>query len=226
VQPVEAIGQVAKRFDSWYILDACQSIGQMKLDVQELHCDFLSVTNRKFLRGPRGAGFLYVSDRALHAGLEPLFIDMRGAEWMKKDQYQQRAGAVRYEDWEFAYALVLATRRAIDYCMAIGEDRIWGRVSALSNYVRERLNDLARVRVLDRGPALGGLVTFTVDSLTPGYIMQETSKRKINVVPSYRNFAVMDFDEKGVEWAIRVSPHYYNTQDELDQFIDLAKEEF
>jgi selenocysteine lyase/cysteine desulfurase len=230
VQRVKDIGDIYGRYESthhdrtWYILDACQSVGQLPLDVKALQCDFLSVTARKFLRGPRGTGFLYISDKALQKGLEPLFIDMRGAEWIEKDIYRPREDAMRYEDWEFAYALVLGTRAAIEYCLSIGVDRIGRQIRLLSDLLRQELSVLDKVRVLDRGPELGGLVTFTVKGAQPQHLTAELSRRKINVVPSYRNFAVIDFDEKGVEWALRASPHYYNTQEEIQEFLSALKE--
>jgi selenocysteine lyase/cysteine desulfurase len=224
IQPVHEIGRIVSRYDTCYLLDACQSIGQMKLDIEQLKCDFLSVTNRKFLRGPRGSGFLYVSDKVLQQGMEPLFIDMRGAEWIEKDSYKARKDAVRFEDWEFAYALVLGSRYAIEYCLQIGEDKIWQRVKGLSDYMRKELSAINKVSVLDKGPEVGGLVTFTVQGSDPVSLTQQLLKRKINVVPSYRNFAVIDFDEKNVAWAIRASPHYFNTVEEIDQFIDAVKE--
>ena len=230
VQSVKNIGEIYSRYEkihgnkSWYILDACQSAGQMKLDVEELKCDFLSITIRKFLRGPRGTGFLYISDKALHCGLEPLFIDMRGAEWIEKDEYKQQPDAKRFEDWEFAYALLLGSKVAIEYCLNIGEEKIWQQIKTLSNYMRSELTKINNVRVLDKGPEIGGLVTFTVNNSEPKYIVNELLKRKINVVPSFRNFAVIDFDEKGVTWAVRASPHYYNTEAEIDFFIEAVKE--
>ena len=230
VQSVKNIGEIYSRYEkihgnkSWYILDACQSAGQMKLDVEELKCDFLSITIRKFLRGPRGTGFLYISDKALQYGLEPLFIDMRGAEWIEKDEYKQQPDAKRFEDWEFAYALLLGSKVAIEYCLNIGEEKIWQQIKTLSNYMRSELTKINNVRVLDKGPEIGGLVTFTVNNSEPKYIVNELLKRKINVVPSFRNFAVIDFDEKGVTWAVRASPHYYNTLAEIDFFIAAVKE--
>ncbi|MFH6987052.1 aminotransferase class V-fold PLP-dependent enzyme [Flavobacterium collinsii] len=230
VQSVKSIGEIYSRYikehsdKTWYILDACQSAGQMKLDVEELECDFLSITIRKFLRGPRGSGFLYISDRALKSGLEPLFIDMRGADWVEKDEYKQQPDARRFEDWEFAFALVLGSKVAIEYCLNIGEDRIWQQIQVLSKYMRNELSKNPKVRVLDKGPELGALVTFTVEDSQPGFILDELLRRKINVVPSFRNFAVIDFDEKGVEWAIRVSPHYYNTFEEVDLLIKAVEE--
>lgn len=225
VQPVRQIGDIVQRYqDTWYILDACQSIGQMRLDVSRLHCDFLSATNRKFLRGPRGTGFLYISDKALSAGLEPLFIDMRGAEWIEKDTYRPRADASRFEDWEFAYALVLGSSKAVEYCLQVGEDRIWQRVETLSSYLRNGLQTIPGLRLLDRGSEKCALVTFTATGFDPVQLQQEFLKRSINVVPSYRNFAVIDFGEKKADWAIRASPHYYNTLTEIDTFIEAVKE--
>ena len=229
VQPVDDIAELYAKYvrahgdRSWYILDACQSVGQMKLDVQELKCDFLSVTGRKFLRGPRGTGFLYVADRVLQGGLEPMFIDMRGAEWVEPDKYEPRETAMRFEDWEFAYALLLGTSEALRYCLTIGENRIWRRVSSLAQVVRNELSGFDKIRVLDKGPQLGGLVTFTVKGTDPLDILDTLAKAKINVVPSYRNFAVIDFDEKKTKWAIRVSPHYFNTTEEIGEFIDVLK---
>jgi selenocysteine lyase/cysteine desulfurase len=230
VQPVNEIAKIYQSYIqqyegyTWYILDACQSAGQMKLNVAELKCDFLSITCRKFLRGPRGTGTLYISDKALDAGLEPMFIDMRGAEWKQKDEYQQQPTATRFEDWEFAYSTVLGTATAIEYYINIGEGKIWQQVKSLSAILRNQLSQIDKVRVLDKGPELGGLVTFHVQGSDVKFIVSELLKRKINVVPSYRAFGIIDFDEKGIEWAIRASPHYYNTIDELNIFTQSIKE--
>lgn len=220
VQPVEEIGSIVNRYDTLYLLDACQSAGQKELDVKKLNCDFLSATSRKFLRGPRGAGFLYVSDKALEGGLEPLFIDMRGAEWVEKDTYVPRGDAKRFEDWEFAYALLLGTKASIEYCLMVGLDRIWNRVQFLADHTRAKLEQIDRVRLLDEGPELCGIVTFTILGLNGETIKASLLKEKINVDTSYRNFAVIDFDKKGVQWAIRVSPHYFNVESEIDLFIE------
>jgi selenocysteine lyase/cysteine desulfurase len=225
VQPVNEIAEIYSRYEkqygdrTWYILDACQSVGQMKLDVQLLKCDFLTVTNRKFLRGPRGTGFLYISDKALQAKLEPLFIDMRGADWIKNDEYRQQPDAKRFEYWEFSHAAVLGSSEAISYCRNIGEDRIRQQVNLLSAYLRIELSQIKNVKVLDRGPALSASVTFSIKNSSPDLIIHEYLQNKINVVATFREFALIDFDEKQVDWAVRASPHYYNTLDELNGFI-------
>jgi selenocysteine lyase/cysteine desulfurase len=230
MQPVDDIAKIYDDYSrtagdkTWYILDACQSVGQMKLDVQKLRCDFLSFTGRKFLRGPRGTGVLYISDDALTQGLEPMFIDMRGAEWTDKGSYKQQPDAKRFEDWEFAYSTVIGTMEAIKYCRNIGEARIWQQVKLLFGLLRAELAGTDKVKVFDRGPMQGGLVTFNVENSDPGYIVSELAKRKINVVPSYRAFGLIDFDEKGVKWVVRASPHYYNTASEIEYFLESLKE--
>jgi selenocysteine lyase/cysteine desulfurase len=220
VQPVEEIGSIVKKYETLYLLDACQSVGQKELDTEKLHCDFLSVASRKFLRGPRGAGFLYVSDKALVLGLEPLFIDMRGSEWTEKDVYVPRIDASRFEDWELACALLLGTMVSIRYCLKIGLDRIWGRIQYLAAYARAKLHEMKRVRLLDEGRELCSLITFTIQGFDAEMIKVGLAKKKINVVISYRNFAVIDFDKKGVQWAIRISAHYFNIESEIDFFIE------
>jgi len=223
VQPVEEIGSIIKKYDTLYLLDACQSAGQKKLDINKLNCDFLSVAGRKFLRGPKGTGFLYVSDKALDLGLEPLFIDMRGADWIEKDTYIAQKDATRFEYWELAYVLLLGTKVAIEYCLNTGIDRIWKRIQFLAAYSRKKLAEIDGLRLLDEGPQLCSLITFTIPGLDPETIKADLFKQKINVVTSYRNFAVIDFDKKGVQWAIRVSAHYFNLESEIDFFIEQLK---
>ena len=136
VQDVAAIGAACRAAGVLYLVDACQSIGQLPLDVAALGCDFLSASARKYLRGPRGAGFLYISDRALDQGLAPLFIDMRGADWVGEERYRAVADARRFENWEFAWALVLATGEAAHYARVLGMDAIRARVIGLAQRLR------------------------------------------------------------------------------------------
>ncbi len=215
VQDVAAVGTVCREHDVLYLVDACQSIGQMPVDVRRLNCDFLGASARKFLRGPRGAGFLYVSDRALGLGLAPLFLDMRGADWIAADRYRPARDARRFENWEFAWALVLGTGEAARYAAAVGLDTIWPRVRALAATLRESLGAIAGVRVLDRGADLGGIVSIAVAGRDPADIVAALRERRINTGAQARTSAVLDYDDKGVTASLRLSPHYYNTEDEI-----------
>ena len=224
VQDVAAVGSVCRDEDVLYLVDACQSVGQMPLDVGGIRCDFLSAASRKFLRGPRGAGFLYVSDRVLERGLEPLFIDMHGADWIAPDRYRHGQDAKRFENYEFAWALVLATGEAARYATSLGLDVIRDRARALAARLRTALAAIDRVRVLDHGRELCAIVSVSVNGHDPKQLVRALRERRINTNPQVRVYAVMDFDEKGVAASLRLSPHYYNTEDEIDETASAIRE--
>jgi len=222
VQRVADIGAMCRQRDILYLVDACQSVGQMPIDVEEIGCDFLSATARKFLRGPRGIGFLYVSDRALDLGLEPLFPDMRGADWIEADLYQPAPGAQRFENWEFPHALVLGMGKAAEYALAVGLEPARDRVRSLADMARELLGEIDSVRVLDRGEEKGAIVTVTAERAA-GELVAGLAAAGINTNVTARAYAILDFDDKGVEFGIRISPHYYNTEDEIALLADILK---
>lgn len=224
VQAVEAVGAVCAAAEVPYLVDACQSVGQMPVDVSRLRCDFLSTTGRKFLRGPRGVGFLYVSDRMLAAGAHPLLVDMRGAEWSAADAYTLVDGARRFENWEFAYALHLGLGEAARYALGVGLADIGRRCSRLAAYARERLRAADGVRVLDRGPALCAIVTAEVTGWDARAVVDRLRERGINANASLRAYALLDMDDKRAASAVRLSPHYYNTVREVDAAIDALQE--
>ncbi len=217
IQPVAAIGQWCRQLDLLYLVDACQSLGQLPLDVTAIGCDFLSATARKFLRGPRGAGLLYVAPRALAAGYEPLFPDLRGAEWQTADTYVPAPTAQRFENWEFAYALVLGTGAAARYACTVGLARIAARNRELIAMIRRRLAEVPGIRILDRGSELGAIITLHLPGCQPQGLKAELRQRRINVSVTDYSSAVIDFTDKRVPWALRISPHYFNTEDEIEQ---------
>jgi selenocysteine lyase/cysteine desulfurase len=225
VQPVAEVGRICRQHDVPFVVDACQAVGQLQIDVEELQCDFLGGTARKFLRGPRGIGFLYVSDRALEQGRAPLFIDMQGARWREADEYDLVDNAQRFENWEFAYALVLGMGAAARYAHDVGMSVIETRVQELAAALREKLSALPHVRVLDRGPKLSGIVTAEVAGYDARDVVLRLREEAINVSATLREYAVLDFDDKGVQTAVRLSPHYYNTTTELNIAVS-ALEEF
>jgi selenocysteine lyase/cysteine desulfurase len=224
VQNIMGIGEVCRANGAYYLVDACQSAGQLPLDVQAIACDFLTATFRKFLRGPRGGGFLYVSERILEAGLEPQFMDLHSASWTAPDAYRARESAVRFETWERSYALVLAARAATNYAVELGLPAIAERVSMLAGHLRQRLGELEGVRVLDQGQQLCGIVTLAMEGLSAKSIIPALNKKGINASVSGKAGAVIDFEKKGVDWALRFSPHYYNTTAELDRAVEALQQ--
>jgi selenocysteine lyase/cysteine desulfurase len=215
VQAAHEVGEICAEAGVPYLVDACQAVGQIPVDVEALHCDFLAGTARKFLRGPRGVGFLYVSDGALGRGLSPLHIDLRGADWVAERRYELRPDARRFENWEFPWALVLGLGEAAAYAREVGVEVARERSWRLAAELRRSLTDLHGVRVLDRGGELCAIVTAAIDGVPAVEAVAALRAQGINASALGRTSAVLDLDGKGVSDALRLSPHYYNTEEEI-----------
>jgi selenocysteine lyase/cysteine desulfurase len=187
--------------------------------VQQLQCDFLSATARKFLRGPRGVGFLCVSDRMLKQGCAPLWIDMRGARWTEADSYALAEDATRFENWEFAYALVLGLGTAAAYARDVGVAEAGAYAGALAQYARQQLAQIPGARVLDRGARLAAIVTVELDGFDARELVVQLREQAIATSATLRDYAVIDMDTKNARSALRVSPHYYNTRRDVDGLV-------
>ncbi|HEX2611591.1 MAG TPA: aminotransferase class V-fold PLP-dependent enzyme [Gemmatimonadales bacterium] len=224
VQPAEAVGAICRDADIPYLVDACQAVGQMPIDIGRLGCDYLAATARKFLRGPRGIGFLCVSDRVLASGSHPLLVDMHGATWTDADNYSLTPDARRFEYWEFSHALVLGLGAAATYALEVGLDVAGDRAQALAQYARDRLAELPDVRVLDRGPELCAITTAAIRGRDAQELKLALRARGINTSSPEREDAVIDMDEKAATSALRISPHYYNTREEIDTAVEALRE--
>ena len=225
IQPIKEAGDIVRNYDTLYLIDACQTIGQLGINCQLLNCDFLSATMRKFLRGPRGMGVLYVSKKTLDLGYEPLLLDMHGARWTDEFHYEPVDSAKRFEDWEFSFALLKGCKAAFSYAMEIGMDKIEERNTMLKNHLLDRIRDvLPQARILDRGSQLANIVTLDIPGFTASDIKNQLRERKVNVSASPLGAGLLDFRRKGVDGALRLSPHYYNTTEEIDFGLQIIAE--
>jgi cysteine desulfurase / selenocysteine lyase len=218
VNPAAAVGAVAARHNLIYLLDACQSVGQIDVDVQKIGCHILSGTGRKFLRGPRGTGFLYVSN-AIIDRLDPPFIDLTAAIWTTPDTYQLALGALRFENWESNVAGRIGLARAVSYARAIGMPAIEARTSALAALLRHELAQLPGITVQDLGQQKSGIVTFTHASKDAATLHTALRDRAINTSVTPRVYALLDLGMRGIDAMVRASVHYYNTEDEVARFV-------
>src|SRR2546429_516041 len=220
VQDAAAVGGVCAELEVPYLVDACQAVGQMAVDVPELPCDSPPGGGRNFPRAPGGIGSLYVPDGMPERGAFPLFVDRRGADGPAPDAFGLAEGARRFENWEFAYALVLGLGEAARYAVAVGSaggERAW----ALAAELREQLTALPGVRVLDRGQQRCAIVTIDVRGHAAADLKLRLRERGVNTSSSDRDDGVLDMDEKRATTVLRFSPHYYNTEDELSAAVEV-----
>jgi selenocysteine lyase/cysteine desulfurase len=223
VNPAAAVGRVTRARGVAYLLDACQSAGQVELDVQTIGCDFLSATGRKYLRGPRGTGFLYVHPDWLDR-LEPASLDMRSATWSAPDAYAPRQDARKFETFEFNYAAVIGLGTAVDYALSWGVPAIQARIVWLASTLRRRLDRIPGVSSRDLGQETCGICTFTVDGRSAEDVKAALAEQHIRVTVSERSSTRMDMDRRNLDAVVRASVHYYNTEDELERLVHAVGE--
>ena len=218
VQPAEAVGKISNDAGVLYLLDACQSVGQMPVDVRKIGCDFLSATGRKYMRGPRGTGFLYAK-RATTAQIEPIFLDNHAARWTDDDAYTVLGDAKRFENWERYFAGVIGLKVATDQLNELDMSAVWIRLRELADGLRTRLSTLKGVNLTDLGATKGAIVTFAVEGADHNALKLALRRQAINVSVSTQFSSRLDLRGRGLRDVMRASVHVYNTEDELDRFV-------
>lgn len=218
VQPAEAVGKIVNDAGILYLLDACQSVGMMPIDVRKIGCDFLSATGRKYMRGPRGTGFLYARTRST-SHIEPIFLDNHAARWTGDNEYTVMGDAKRFENWERYFAGVIGLKVAADQANELGMPAIWARLRHLADGLRDRLKSVPGVTVADLGVTKGAIVTFLVAGKEHVALKQQLRDQGINVSVSTQFSSRLDLKGRGLKDVMRASVHVYNTEEELDRFV-------
>lgn len=219
IHPAAEVGRIARAHDILYLLDACQSAGQLLLDVRTLGCDMLTGTGRKYLRGPRGTGFLYVREESLPR-LEPAWVDLHSARWLAPNDYSLRNDARRFENWECFTAGKIGLGVAVDYALSIGLPEIEARVAALARHLRETLGTLPGVQVHEHGQKLSGIVTFSKQGVPATQLQSQLQQQGINSSVTRTDNSQLDLAQRGLADLNRASVHYYNTESEIVRFCD------
>jgi len=222
VNPAREVGRIAKAADIPYLLDSCQGVGQIPLDVNEIGCDILCGTGRKYLRGPRGTGLLYVR-REMIEKLEPPMLDLHAATLLTPSQYEIRTDARRFENWEQYFAGKTALGKAIDYACSWGLDAIRDRIYSLATVLREKLAAIDGVTLTDEGVEKCGIVTFMAGPLNATAIKKALAAKGINVSTSSSSGSLVSFQQRGLSIVVRASLHYYNTIEEVEYFVTVLQ---
>jgi selenocysteine lyase/cysteine desulfurase len=221
VNPAAAVGRIARSVGVPFLLDACQSVGQLDIDVEALGCDLLSATGRKYLRGPRGTGFLYASDRIIDT-LHPDHPDHHGAHWDRPDGYTLSAGAARFEHWEYSHASWLGLGPAVELATSIGMGRVEATIRQQAARLRKQLHE-AGCETFDLGEQPCGIVTTTVAGRDPAAVKAALREQHINVSVSSPSSTLWDATRRQLQPMLRVSVHYLTTDDEIDQTVEALK---
>ncbi len=222
VNPAKEIGSIARSSAIPYILDSCQGVGQIPIDVEEIGCDVLCITGRKYLRGPRATGLLYMGKELMNK-LEPSVLDQHGAVLTSPGEYEVLHNARRFENWEQYLAGKMALCKAIDYSLSWGLETIQQRVYALADTLRCKLSDIDGISVKDEGREKCGIVTFIAENSSPVKIKEFLAGHRINVSTSKGSGNLVSFQSRGLKEVVRASVHYYNNDAEIDYFIDMIR---
>jgi cysteine desulfurase/selenocysteine lyase len=220
--PIIEIGKIARKHNILYLVDACQSAGQIPVDVQEIGCDMLSVTGRKYLRAPRGTGFLYVRKEIQHL-LKPIFMDSHTADLVNQQEFKIQDNGKRFELYEKSRALTLGLGKAVEYALNIGVDKIWLRIQYLASLLREQLSNINGVTVHDFGAQQCGIVTFSVDGIDSNLVKTKLLEKNINVSVGKAVSTLIYMDKNHLTSIVRASVHYYNTEEEIGVLCEEVK---
>jgi selenocysteine lyase/cysteine desulfurase len=218
VNPIAGLGALAAKADVPLFVDACQAIGQMQLDVTALGCHVLTATGRKFLRAPRGTGMLWV-DAGKVDRFQPPGVDATSTDWSARDGLETRTGMARFEEYEVSYAAMVGLASAAAQARSLGVAAIEDRVRLLADHLRGELDDVPGVTVADTAQRRSAIVTFTVDGVSPPDVVDAATRDGISINASTSVWAALDMDAKGLPEVVRASPHYFNTEDELDRLV-------
>jgi cysteine desulfurase / selenocysteine lyase len=222
VQPAAEIGRLAKKHGVTFILDVTQSAGQLPLSAVEIGCDAMFGTSRKWLRGPRGMGFIWASE-SLMPKLQPPILTLRSAVWSSLDDYELVDDARRFEMWESSLALKLGFGEAVRYALNCGIPALTARIQSLNQLFRDGLQEIPSVTIADWGLAEAGITTFDVAGIDADDIVDRLRTCKVNMSMHPANYALLDFTRRERGPLVRTSAHAYNTEEEILRALELLR---
>jgi cysteine desulfurase/selenocysteine lyase len=238
--PVEEIGTMIAKYNSriFYLVDACQAVGQKDVNVQHMQCDALVGTGRKYLRGPRGTGFLYVNKDFLcstdkddivwphhvdHNGVPVTSVPSSGANNRPVEdilEFAPLSTASRFEFWESNIAGKLGLGEAVRAASEMGIDLISGTIQSRATELFDRLDRMELVHT-HHAPE-SGIVTFSVEGIPAATLKEglwndvDGTQFDVSVVPA--TSTPLDSSSANVPDLLRASVSYTTTAEEIILF--------
>jgi cysteine desulfurase / selenocysteine lyase len=220
INPIAAVGAACKTRSIILMVDACQAIGQLPVHVDQIGCDVLTSTGRKWLRGPRGTGLLYVRD-SLADRCDPPGIDVVSGNWNDPYDYSLVSGAMRFEEFESSVAARVGFANALTELETLGVQNVRNRLINLSEHLRNGLTAAGAI-VHDGTGERSAIVTWSVPGVDPTAVVEAANQANITINASIAAFARLDMGAKDQTSVARATPHIYNTTEELDRLVEVV----
>lgn len=225
ITPIEEISAICEKKNALLLVDGAQSVPHIHVDVRKLGCNFLCFSGHKML-GPTGTGILWMKED-FFGRLEPLNFGGGMIDDVSLNGYELTKGYERFEGGTPNIAGVIGFGRAIDYLKKIGMDKIKDHEAKLTERLLEGLLEIKRVEIYGslNSKERIGLVSFNIKDLNShdvALMLDEASNIMVRsghlcCMPLMKYFGLK-------EGAVRVSLYLYNTEEEVDTFLETVKE--
>jgi len=217
IMPVEEVGEIAKRHQMLYSIDAAQSVGTIDVDVRKIGCDFLAFPGFKWICGPSGIGIFYCKKESAHM-LTPRYIGGESAIITEKKDLIYTESPQKFQTGFRNYPGIAGLASSIKYIQRLGVNTIRKMNMKIANELVEELGRIPGISIF--GPEdekiRSSIVSFTIDSVNPKKIVSGLEERGIIV-------AERDIVGGGKKKAVRASPHFFNDLNEVSTFVQNMK---
>jgi len=206
-----ALGEICQQRGVFLCVDAIQALGMTPLDVRQMNIDFLSADGHKWICGPEGAGIFFVQ-RELLGHLAPSTIgwnSMKNGRDFDHIQFEYRDDAQRYDAGAYNLAGIYGLGAAIELLLEVGVDKIEGYLMALTDRLVEGLRSKGYRVVSPRRPGEASAIVACISDT------HDLAKLQSHLQAEYRIITTV---RRG---RLRCSPHFFNTEAEIDQVIDV-----
>lgn len=198
------------------VLDACQSIGQIKVDVKEINCDVLVGSGRKYLRGPRGTGFIYINEK-IREKVKPMILDLKNTECYQEIIKIKKANI--FENFEYSPALQIGLGKAIERINSSGINQIELQIRQKSQYLRKKLDYFSKITFFENFNTLTGINTLKIEGLSSLRIYNYLLSKRILTSISTSATSLLYFNKKKIKDVLRISIHHYNSLYQINYLI-------